>query len=131
MDELIAASGSNLPKSELQKIIEEANRQLAEKTAAMKAEEERRRGRGRRRNERPRRLKRGNGRRGRSYGSRNMRCRGGRRGRDYWRKWRRRRKRGSRILKRRCRCRYFPWGTLGNSSLGSMCRMLLRDGIKV
>ena len=44
MDELIAASGSNLPKSELQKIIEEANRQLAEKTAAMKAEEERRRG---------------------------------------------------------------------------------------
>jgi hypothetical protein len=38
-----AASGTHIPKSELQKILEEANKQLAEKTAAMKAEEEKRR----------------------------------------------------------------------------------------
>jgi len=43
MEEAIAASGTHIPKSELQKILEEANRQLAKKTAAMKAEEERRR----------------------------------------------------------------------------------------
>jgi hypothetical protein len=43
MDEMVAATGSNIPKSELQKILEEANKQLAEKTAAMKAEEEKRR----------------------------------------------------------------------------------------
>jgi hypothetical protein len=42
MDEMVASTGSNIPKSELQKILEEANKQLAEKTAAMKAEEEKR-----------------------------------------------------------------------------------------
>jgi hypothetical protein len=43
LDETIAASGSNLPKNELAKYIEEANRQIAEREAALKVEEEKKR----------------------------------------------------------------------------------------
>lgn len=40
LDESIASAGSNLPKNDLAKYIEEANRQIAEREAAQKAEEE-------------------------------------------------------------------------------------------
>jgi hypothetical protein len=43
LDESIASSGSNLPKNELAKYIEEANRQIAEREAALKVEEEKKR----------------------------------------------------------------------------------------
>jgi hypothetical protein len=43
VDELISPQGVTLQKSEFQKIIDEANRHMAEKIAAEKAEEERRR----------------------------------------------------------------------------------------
>lgn len=43
LDESIASTGTNLPKNELAKYIEEANRQIAEREAAQKAEEEKKR----------------------------------------------------------------------------------------